>query len=117
MTATYVTATVKRSRTRIRSRQWSVAGLWLAVWAGLAILEGLIILDADSRGPEFEGLRQADRVSGTVLVAVALAWFLTWLPVFSVSTRLRALSRSRVVLATVAALWIVWVFGTFRFHH
>jgi hypothetical protein len=92
MTATYVTATVKRSRTRIRSRQWSVAGLWLAVWAGLAILEGLIILDADSRGPEFEGLRQADRVSGTVLVAVALAWFLTWLPVFSVSTRLRALS-------------------------
>ena len=103
---------MKRRRPRLRRRQWSVAGLWLAVWVGLAILEGLFILDADPRGPEFDGLHQADRVSGMVLVAVALAWFLTWLPILPVSTRLRALSRSRLVLGTIGAVWIVWVLIT-----
>jgi len=103
---------VKRRRTRLRSRQWSVAGLWLAVWFGLAVLQGLLILDADPNGPEFDGLHRADRVSAMVLVAVALAWFLTWLPVLPVSTRLRALSRSRFVLATNAVVWIIWVMLT-----
>jgi hypothetical protein len=103
---------MKRRRARLRRRQWSVAGLWLAVWVGLAILEGLLILDADPRGPEFDGLHQADRVSGIVLVAVALAWFLTWLPILPVSTRLRALARSRFALGAIGVVWIVWVLLT-----
>jgi hypothetical protein len=112
MTATYVTVAMKRRRPLLRRRQWSVAGVWLAVWAGLAILEGLFVLDADPRGPEFDGLHQADRVSAMVLIAVALVWFLTWLPVLPVSTRLRALSGSRVVLASIGVVWIVWVLLT-----
>ena len=103
---------MRRRRPRLRRLQWSVAGLWLAVWVGLAILEGLFILDADPRGPEFDGLHEADRVSGIVLVAVALAWFLTWLPILPVTTRLRALTRSRFVLGAIAVVWIVWVLLT-----
>ena len=68
--------TTKRRRARLRSLQWSVAGLWLAVAVFLVFFDGLIVLDGMRSNPEFDGLREANRFAGILQMAVALAWFL-----------------------------------------
>jgi len=42
------------------------------------------------------------------LIAVALAWFITLVPILPVTTRIDALARARIALGMTGALWIVW---------
>jgi len=124
MRATYVTrrgrwvrfaiATATPEIRRLRNLQWSVAGFWLAVCFALNLLSELLVLDGDPSAHEFAGLREADHLARVALLAVALAWFLTFLPVLPVPTRHRGLQHCRWLLAATGALWIVWVLARVR---
>ena len=124
MRATYVTRRGRRVRfdiatkspeiRRLRNLQWSVAGFWLAVFFALSVLSALIVLDGDASGPEFDGLHDADRLARLPQLAVALAWFLTFLPILPVPTRQQGLRRCVWLLAATGALWIVWVLARVR---
>jgi hypothetical protein len=108
MPATYVTVLMKRRRTRLQSLQWKVAGFWLGVAFALSFLSQFLILDAMPTEPRFRGLHEANNYAAAVMPAVALAWFLSFLPVVDADLRARALERSRLVLAATGVLWIVW---------
>jgi hypothetical protein len=98
----------KRPRPPLRSLQWRIAGLWLGVAFALSFLSQFLILDAMPTEPRFQGLHEASNYAAAVMLAVALVWFLTFLPVGDAEVRVRALERCRVVLAATGVLWIVW---------
>jgi hypothetical protein len=93
---------------RLRNLRWSVAGTWLAVGIAIDFLTQFFVLDASGTEPRFRGLHEANHGAGLALIAVALAWFLTLLPLLSITTRIDALARARIALGATGALWIVW---------
>jgi hypothetical protein len=118
MRATYVTrrgpwvpcgiASATPDGRRLRTLRWSVAGTWLAVGIAIDFLTQCFILDARGTEPRFQGLHEANHAAGLALIAVALAWFITLVPILPVTTRIDALARARIALGMTGALWIVW---------
>ena len=101
--------TSTRHRPKLRALQWSVAGLWLATAVAFMVLNAFIVLDGNPSDPGFDGLHEANRLARVVQFAVALAWFLTFLPILPLATRQRGLRWCRFLLAATVVLWIVWV--------
>jgi hypothetical protein len=93
---------------RLRNLRWSVAGTWLAVGVAIDFLTQFFVLDASGTEPRFRGLHEANHAAGLVLIAVALAWFITLMPLLPITTRIDALARARIALGATGALWIVW---------
>ena len=93
---------------RLRTLRWSVAGTWLAVGIAIDFLTQLFILDASGTEPRFQGLREANHAAGLALIAVALVWFITLVPVLPTTTRVDSLARAHIALGVTGALWIVW---------
>ena len=93
---------------RLRTLRWSVAGTWLAVGVAIDFLTQFFVLDARGTEPRFRGLNEANHGAGLALIAIALAWFITLVPLLPITTRIDALVRARIALGATGALWIVW---------
>jgi hypothetical protein len=61
-----------------------------------------------SDGPEYRGLREANRVVPSVFLGFVVAWCLTLLPVLPIETKIRGLRRCRVAIWITAAAWLTW---------